>query len=82
MEKKVIPFWVWIVLGLGILFFLLWLLGVFNPKQEVVEKEVVKQVEVVKTDTSKVEEPEQEYGQKFFELQIVTESELTKIFTQ
>lgn len=53
-EKKVIPFWVWIVLGLGILFFLLWLLGVFNPKQEVVEKEVVKQVEVVKTDTVKV----------------------------
>lgn len=37
---------------------------------------------ISQTDTGKVEEPEQEYGQKFFELQVVTESELTKIFIQ
>lgn len=33
-------------------------------------------------DTNKVEEPKKDYGQKFFELQVVSESELTKIFTQ
>ncbi len=37
---------------------------------------------ISQTETGKVEEPEQEYGQKFFELQVVTESELTKIFIQ
>lgn len=37
---------------------------------------------ISQTETGKVEEPEQEYGQKFFELQVVTENELTKIFIQ
>lgn len=37
---------------------------------------------ISQTETGNIEEPEQEYGQKFFELQVVTESELTKIFIQ
>jgi len=37
---------------------------------------------ISQTDTEKVDEQEHEYGQKFFELQVVTESELTKIFIQ
>lgn len=41
----------------------------------------VKGGEIV-NDTNKVEEPKKDYGQKFFELQVVSESELTKIFTQ
>lgn len=37
---------------------------------------------ISQTETGKGEESEQKDGQKFFDLQVVTESELTKIFTQ
>jgi outer membrane protein OmpA-like peptidoglycan-associated protein len=55
-EKKVIPFWIWIVVGLALLIpLVLWLAGAFKSNPVVVEKEVVKTVTkvdtVVKVDT-------------------------------
>ncbi len=54
-EKKVIPFWIWIVLGLALIIpIILWLAGVFNSDPG--EKEVVKTV--VQFDTVYVKEIE------------------------
>lgn len=55
-EKKVIPFWVWIILGLGIILLILWLSGVFKSDPVIIEKEVVKTV--VQIDTVYVKEIE------------------------
>lgn len=55
-EKKVIPFWVWIILGLALIPIILWLAGVFKSDSVIVEKEVVKTV--VKVDTVYVNEIE------------------------
>jgi outer membrane protein OmpA-like peptidoglycan-associated protein len=57
-SKNVIPIWVWIVLGLAIIILILWLLDVFNSEPKIIEKQVVKEVEVIKTDTIFVKEIE------------------------
>ncbi|MDD3858935.1 MAG: OmpA family protein [Bacteroidales bacterium] len=57
-EKRIIPFWVWILLALALIPLILWLLGVFNPKTEV--KEVIKTDTIVqvKVDTVFIKEIE------------------------
>lgn len=55
-EKKIIPFWVWIILGLALIPIILWLAGVFKSDPVTIEKEVVKTV--VQVDTVYVKEIE------------------------
>jgi len=57
-EKKVIPFWVWILLALALIPLILWMTGVFNSKTEV--KEIIKTDTIVqvKVDTVYIKEIE------------------------
>lgn len=55
-EKKIIPFWVWIILGLALIPIILWLAGVFKSDPITIEKEVIKTV--VQVDTVYVKEIE------------------------
>lgn len=48
-EKKVIPFWVWIILGLAAIPFILWALGVFKSEPEIIERETIVEKEIIKT---------------------------------
>lgn len=52
-EKKVIPFWVWIIIALALIPLILWFAGVFKSEPVVVEKIVVQ------TDTVYIQEVEQ-----------------------
>lgn len=69
-EKKFIPFWVWIVLGLAGIIILLWALGVFKSDPVVVEKETVKVVvdTVFVQEVKEVEKIEKEFNAVQFEL--------------
>jgi outer membrane protein OmpA-like peptidoglycan-associated protein len=57
-EKKVIPFWVWIVLALALIPLILWLLGMFKSEPIIVEKTIIKTNTIQKTDTIYVKEIE------------------------
>jgi outer membrane protein OmpA-like peptidoglycan-associated protein len=63
-EKKVIPFWVWILLLLALIPLILWLAGFFKSETQVIEKIVVKtdtvekEKVIIKVDTVYVEQIE------------------------
>jgi len=46
--KKIIPFWIWIVLGLAAIPILLWAFGVFKGDPVLIEKETIVEKEVIK----------------------------------
>jgi outer membrane protein OmpA-like peptidoglycan-associated protein len=48
-EKKKIPFWIWIILGLILLILALLFAGVFKSEPIIIEKEVVKTDTIIKT---------------------------------
>ena len=50
-EKKVIPFWVWILLALALIPLILWLSGMFKEKPIVKEKIIIKNNTIIKTKT-------------------------------
>lgn len=70
-EKKVIPFWVWIILVLAIIAIILWLLGYCNPKPKIVEKVVTQEKIVTKVDTvymKEIEELEKKFNAVQFQV--------------
>jgi outer membrane protein OmpA-like peptidoglycan-associated protein len=70
-EKKVIPFWVWIILVLAIIALILWLLGYCNPKPKIVEKVVTQEKIVTKVDTvylKEIEELEKKFNAVQFQV--------------
>ena len=50
-EKKVIPFWVWILLALALIPLILWLSGMFKEKPIIKEKIIIKNNTIIKTKT-------------------------------
>lgn len=55
-EKKVIPFWVWIVLALALIPFLLWLFGVFKSDPVIINKTIIETDTIVKIKTIYIQE--------------------------
>jgi len=50
-ERKVIPFWVWILLALALIPLILWLSGMFKEKPIIKEKIIIKNNTIIKTET-------------------------------
>ena len=50
-ERKVIPFWVWILLALALIPLILWLSGMFKEKPIIKEKIILKNNTIIKTKT-------------------------------
>ncbi len=57
-EKKVIPFWIWIVLALALIPLILWLFGMFKSEPVIIEKTIIKTNTIQNTDTIYIQEIE------------------------
>jgi outer membrane protein OmpA-like peptidoglycan-associated protein len=55
-EKKVIPFWVWIVLALALIPLILWLSGTFKSEPAIINKTIIETDTIVKIKTIYIQE--------------------------